>query len=179
MIAMALREIKHYQSESMADKLIIPKRAFNRVVREVLTDALQASRGSGPFARDESLRIEADALVALQTMSEHIIVMVMEMWYVFAEFNANITSQKLAIHAKRTTVMPRDMHCLLDLWSTIDPTSPIGRESALTRATREREAQAGRRRLAKQLAAARDKAAAARAQGRSVDRRTAHFLNKR
>jgi hypothetical protein len=81
--------------------------------------------------------------------------------------------------SKRTTVMPRDMHCLLDLWNTIDPTSPIGRESALTRATREREVHAGRRRLAKQVAAARDKAAAARAQGRSVDRRTAHFLNKR
>jgi len=75
--------------------------------------------------------------------------------------------------------MPRDMHCLLDLWKTIDPTCTIGRDSALTTATREREALAGRRRLAKQLAKAREMAAAARAQGHSLDKRTIHFLNKR
>jgi hypothetical protein len=95
------------------------------------------------------------------------------------EFITNCASQKLAIHAKRTTVMQQDMHCLLDLWKTIDPTCAIGRDSALTTATREREAQAGRRRLAKQVGKAREKAAAARAQGRSLDRRTIHFLNKR
>jgi hypothetical protein len=31
-----------------------------------------------------------------------------------------------AIHAKRQTVMNKDIHCLRDLWYSIDPTSPIG-----------------------------------------------------
>jgi len=35
-------------------------------------------------------------------------------------------SQKLAIHAKRQTVMNKDIHCLRDLWYSIDPTSHIG-----------------------------------------------------
>jgi histone H3/H4 len=80
----ALREIKHYQSGIMADKLIIPKTAFTRVVREVLKGALEAKWGKAHAMLQKPWRIEADALVALQTMSEHIIVMVMEMWYVFS-----------------------------------------------------------------------------------------------
>jgi histone H3/H4 len=66
----------------MADKLIIPKAAFTRVVREVLQQELRARWGDEHFLRKKAWRIEEDALVALQTMSEHIIVMMMEMWYV-------------------------------------------------------------------------------------------------
>ena len=66
----------------MADKLIIPKTAFNRVVKEILHDLLlEKWRGS---QHTPDWRIEADALVCLQTMTEHILVMVMEMWYVLS-----------------------------------------------------------------------------------------------
>src|SRR5436190_21996508 len=33
---------------------------------------------------------------------------------------------KLAIHAKRVTIQPKDMSLLWELWHSIDPVSPIG-----------------------------------------------------
>jgi hypothetical protein len=75
--------------------------------------------------------------------------------------------------------MDKDMACLRDLWGTIDPESPIGCESALSRETREREANKEKRKVAKALATAREKAKEAARQGRQVDRRTAHFLQRR
>ena len=68
------------------------------------------------------------------------------------------------------------MECLRDLWAVIDPTSPIGRRSGLTQATRRRHDTEAARRLA-----ARRKAAVARADRllqarRLIPKPLAHFL---
>ena len=66
-LAKALREIRFYQGEAMADKLLIPQASFHRVVKEV---CLHYHQG---------LRWERDALVALQMFTEHILTMFFEM----------------------------------------------------------------------------------------------------
>jgi hypothetical protein len=43
---------------------------------------------------------------------------------------SNISSNKLAIHARRVTVMPQDVRLLRDLWQMIDPSHPIAKLSA-------------------------------------------------
>ena len=68
------------------------------------------------------------------------------------------------------------MECLRDLWGVIDPTSPIGRRSRLTEATRRRHDADAAKRLA-----ARREAAAARAESllqarRPIPKPLAHFL---
>jgi histone H3/H4 len=80
MIVNALREIKYYQSTLMSDKLVIPKGVFTRLVREILQAQLRREWGPEHMMRQPDWRIEEDALVCLQTMSEHIVVMMMEMW---------------------------------------------------------------------------------------------------
>jgi histone H3/H4 len=69
-----LREIKYYQSEATHDKLLIPYTKFVKLVREI-TQEVSEEMGGGPY------RWETDGIVALQTMSEHVIVMIMEMTY--------------------------------------------------------------------------------------------------
>jgi histone H3/H4 len=86
----ALREIKHYQSALTADKLIITKTNFNCLVREVMQERQEEMFGNY-WQQHAEWHIEADALVVLQTMTEHIIVMMMEMWYLFPEFDSNTT----------------------------------------------------------------------------------------
>jgi len=77
MLAKALRKIKYYQSEEMADALLLPYAAFVRVIKE-LTDEY------GP----PGLCWERDtAVVALQMMTEHVLVMVFEMTYCLAKLH--------------------------------------------------------------------------------------------
>ena len=80
------------------------------------------------------------------------------------------------IHAKRQTVMPKDMQCLRDLWKTIDPTSPIGRESKLTQDTRRAHDKVFFSRMVEQRTAACAKARDAARRGMQLDRATAHFI---
>jgi hypothetical protein len=75
--------------------------------------------------------------------------------------------------------MRSDMECLRDLWSTIDPECCIGRESQLSLETRERESRKQRHKVSKLVEAAKKKARVAQANGRQVDKRTAHFLKGR
>jgi len=79
----ALREIRRYQKST---ELLIPKAAFQRIVREV---------ASG-FRTD--IRFKADAILALQEAAESYLVGLFE--------DTNLC----AIHAKRVTIMPKDMH---------------------------------------------------------------------
>ena len=69
-----------YQSTLMSDKLVIPKGAFTCLVREILQAQLRREWGPEHMMRQPDWHIEEDALICLQTMSEHIIVMMMEMW---------------------------------------------------------------------------------------------------
>ena len=79
----ALREIRFYQKD---DQPIIEFRPFVRLVREIGQD----------FKSD--LRWQAEAIKALREASERLIVEMMEL--------ANCA----AIHAKRVTIMPKDLH---------------------------------------------------------------------
>jgi histone H3 len=78
----ALREIRRYQKST---ELLLRRRPFQRLVREIAQD----------FKRD--LNIQGMALLALQEAAEAYLVGLLE------------DSNLCAIHAKRVTVMPKDM----------------------------------------------------------------------
>jgi len=88
--ANALKEIKKYQRET---NLLIPKLPFARLVREI------AMSISGSMAND--LRFQTTALMALQEASEVYLVTLLE--------DTNLC----AIHAKRVTIMPKDLKLAL------------------------------------------------------------------
>ena len=81
----ALREIRKYQKSTEKLIKILP---FQRLVREVATDI----RGS-----QDAFRFQSSALSALQESSEGFLVSLFE--------DTNLC----AIHAKRVTIMPKDM----------------------------------------------------------------------
>ncbi|XP_018496275.1 histone H3.3 [Galendromus occidentalis] len=78
----ALREIRRYQKST---ELLILKMPFQRLVREITQEI------------KSDLRFHPDTLMALQEASEAYIVSLFE--------DVNL----LAIHAKRVTIMPRDI----------------------------------------------------------------------
>ena len=78
----ALREIRKYQKTTA---LLIHKHPFQRLVREIAQ------------VRRPDLRFQSAAVMALQEASEAYLVQLFE--------NANLC----AIHAKRVTIMPKDM----------------------------------------------------------------------
>lgn len=82
----ALREIRRYQKTG---DLLIRRLPFQRLVRELLQDT--------PRSIDIE-RIQASALWALQEASESYLTNLFE------------DTNMLAIHAKRQTIMPKDMH---------------------------------------------------------------------
>src|SRR5271169_5972736 len=131
-VARALREIKYYQSAVMDESYLISKKRFQMLVKEISHNIKQELQndyaGVGASNTDRwagDYHWESDALIALQLMTEHILIMVMGMMYSF--FFAIIdTRNKLAIHAKRKTIQPKDMQLLRDLWKQIDPESSIG-----------------------------------------------------
>jgi histone H3 len=82
----ALREIRKYQkSGPHATKLLIQKAPFQRLVREIMQD----------FKKD--LRVQMDALLAIQESAEAYLVLLFE--------DANLC----AIHAKRVTIQVGDI----------------------------------------------------------------------
>jgi histone H3 len=86
----ALREIRRYQKST---ELLIRKLPFQRLVREI-------AQGSRP-----DLRFQASALAALQEASES---------YLNGLFE---DTNYAAIHAKRVTIMPKDMQLVCKISS--------------------------------------------------------------
>ena len=80
----ALREIRRYQKST---ECLIRRLPFQRLVREVVED----------MSTKKDLRLQSHALAALQEASEAYLVSLFE--------DTNLC----AIHAKRVTIMPRDM----------------------------------------------------------------------
>jgi len=78
-------DIRRYQKSTM---LLIPKLPFSRLIREVANDIIP---------RGKELRFQSSALMALQEASEAYLVQLME------------DTVLCAVHAKRVTIMPRDM----------------------------------------------------------------------
>jgi len=92
----ALREIRQFQKHA---KLLIKKAPFARFVRE-LTHTIAFS--------PSELRFESAALEALQEGAEAFIVTLME--------DMNVT----AIHARRVTIMPKDLYCSIRIRGDLD-----------------------------------------------------------
>jgi histone H3/H4 len=81
----ALREIRRYQQ---SDELLIRRLPFQRLVRQIVDELTPTG---------EVFRMQPAALLALQMASEAYLVSLFQ------------DSQLLALHAKRVTVMPKDM----------------------------------------------------------------------
>jgi histone H3/H4 len=107
------------QSNECADMMCIPKTSFIRLVREIAAQCSPAR-----------LRFERDALVAAQIASETFITMIFEMASVPCySSNVDVCRNRLALHAKRVTVMPRDVELVRELWRYIKPDDPIAQMS--------------------------------------------------
>jgi len=87
----ALREIRKYQKST---DLLLRKLPFARVVREIALDMTTDMNEYG----DAGLRWQSSAILALQEATEAFLVHLFE--------DANLC----AIHAKRVTIMTRDIH---------------------------------------------------------------------
>ncbi|CAK9786170.1 histone-fold-containing protein [Cutaneotrichosporon oleaginosum] len=83
----ALREIRKYQKTS---DLLLQKLPFSRVVREIAVNMTSAGLGE--------LRWQSSAILALQEAAEAYLVHLFE------------DSNLCAVHAKRVTLMVKDMH---------------------------------------------------------------------
>lgn len=90
-----LQEIKRLQTTVQN---CIPRFPFCSLIKELMME-----QGSG------SHRIQIEALKALQEAAE------MYLTYLFEDAN------KCAMHARRVTVMPRDIHLVLDIRGSNDP----------------------------------------------------------
>jgi histone H3 len=90
----ALHQIHHYQKST---ELLIPKMPFQRLAREVLQDL---NKGVS-FPRHYANRFQSTSLLAMQESVEAFSIGLFE--------EANLC----AIHAKRVTIMPKDMQLSL------------------------------------------------------------------
>eukprot|EP00095_Tigriopus_kingsejongensis_P011219 snap_masked-scaffold1959_size23944-processed-gene-0.1 protein:Tk11219 transcript:snap_masked-scaffold1959_size23944-processed-gene-0.1-mRNA-1 annotation:"histone h3" len=84
----ALREIRQYQKSA---NLLIPRLPFSRLVKEI-------AQGVAASMSVRGLRFQSAALMALQEAAEAYVVGLME------------DTVLCAIHAKRVTIMPKDMN---------------------------------------------------------------------
>jgi histone H3 len=89
----ALREIRRFQKST---NLLIPKLPFQRLVRQIAMDTVAA-------VNIGDVRFQSTALLALQEAAEA---------YLAALFE---DSNLCAIHARRVTIMPKDMQLALRL----------------------------------------------------------------
>ena len=85
----ALREIRRYQKST---DLLIRKAPFQRLVREIM-EKLNADSG----VEDKPMRVQSTAVLALQEAAEAYLIGLFE--------DTNLC----AIHAKRVTIMKKDM----------------------------------------------------------------------
>ena len=87
----ALREIRRYQNSTHR---LIRKLPFQRLVREIAQNMIQ---GNPTYLSSGGYRFQVAAFVALQEAAEAYLVGLFE------------DTQLSAIHAKRVTIMPKDM----------------------------------------------------------------------
>ncbi len=89
----ALREIRKFQKST---DLLIKKLPFQRLVRKLVEDE-ERSQAADAKESPVAFKVQSSALAALQEASEAYLVHVLE------------DSNLAAIHAKRVTIMPRDI----------------------------------------------------------------------
>lgn len=90
----ALREIRRFQKST---ELLMRKLPFQRLVREIAFDVLGESRNKDGSSSGQDYRFQASAVAALQESAEAYLVGLFE--------DTNLC----AIHAKRVTIMPKDI----------------------------------------------------------------------
>ena len=88
----------------MDESVLIPKKRFRAVVREI-TYLIKRDWGGASHFEGE-WRWESDALVALQSMTEHIVIMLFEMWYVF--FHFYVRQRTALTGVKNSPYMPNE-----------------------------------------------------------------------
>jgi histone H3 len=97
-------EIRQYQSGRFAAQLQIAKLPFSRLVREIVHDI------SG---RSSPLRMQSDAIGALQESSEMMLTQLFQgkflLLLIFSPSLTCLAGNLCAIHAKRVTLMPKDI----------------------------------------------------------------------
>ena len=79
----ALREIRYWQSAYTAEMLCIPRSRFALLCHEIQQDVVLWANAGVPGSYKGDFRWEKDALMALQLMTEHLLVMFFEMTYFF------------------------------------------------------------------------------------------------
>ena len=82
-VVRALREIHYWQSEYTAAMLCIPHSRFALLCREIQQDVVLRDNAGVPGSFKGDFRWEKDTLLALQLMTEHLLVMFFEMTYFF------------------------------------------------------------------------------------------------
>ena len=97
-------------------------------------------------------------------MTEDVLTMIFEMMY-SAPANLLINRNRLAIHAKRQTIMNQDMQLLRNLWKRINPESAIGAEDSATNKIKNRNQRAELERIERAKKTAEIQVAAAKANG--------------
>ena len=97
----ALREIRWYQKST---KCLIKRSPFQKLIREISQEYRVCL--DGPGTSSIQVRFQSTAIAALQEASENFIVGLFE--------GVNL----LAVHAKRVTVMPRDVRLALRIKET-------------------------------------------------------------
>ena len=93
---MALREIRRYQKST---ECLIKRSPFPKLIREISQEYRVCPQGPG--TPSIQVRFQSTAITALQEAAENFIVGLFE--------DVNL----LAVHAKRVTVMPRDVRLAL------------------------------------------------------------------
>lgn len=93
----AIKQIKYYQETTA---LLLRALPFHRVVREIVENV---------SPEHLNIRWKASALIALQEATEAFMVAVFE------------DTNKAAIHAKRVTIRPEDLHLVRDIRSSANP----------------------------------------------------------
>ena len=92
----ALREIRRYQQSTES---LIRRTPFNKLIKEISQEYWICP--DGPGTPSVQVRFQSTALAALQEAAENYLVGLFE--------DVNL----LAVHAKRVTIMPRDIHLAL------------------------------------------------------------------
>ena len=94
----ALREIRRYQKST---ECLIKRSPFQKLIREISQEYRVCP--DGPGTPSVQVRFQSTAIAALQEAAENFIIALFE--------DVNL----LAVHAKRVTVMPRDIRLALQI----------------------------------------------------------------
>ncbi|KAG8670767.1 centromeric DNA-binding histone H3-like protein cse4 [Fusarium poae] len=103
------RAVKKAMKDAVADIRCIPRAPFIRLLKEIMDNESRPG---------EHLRIQAEAVYALQTAAEGYLTTVLT------------ASALLASHAKRVTIMPKDFYMLYEILKLFpsDATNLLGRQ---------------------------------------------------